>query len=77
MSTYKPRIADQLLAEKLEAMGAVLVEGAKYCGKTTMCLQQAKSVLFMADPDTRDQNLAMVDTNVKYLLGGDNPRFQQ
>lgn len=75
MSEYKPRIADQLLAEKLEAMGAVLVEGAKYCGKTTLCLQQAKSVLFMADPDTRDQNLAMVDTNVKYLLGGDNPRL--
>ena len=43
MSDYKKRIADILLEEKLEAMGAVLIEGPKACGKTTTAEQQAKS----------------------------------
>ena len=40
--TYRPRIADKLLSEKLDAMGAVLIEGAKWCGKTTTAEQAAK-----------------------------------
>ena len=36
-------------------MGAILIEGAKYCGKTTLCKQQAKSAIFMTDPDTLNQ----------------------
>lgn len=47
---YKNRIADQLLRDKLEAMGAVLIEGPKACGKTTTAEQQAKSVIYMDDP---------------------------
>ena len=50
--TYRVRIADKLLAEKLDAMGAVLIEGAKWCGKTTTAEQAAKSVLYLADTDT-------------------------
>ena len=42
---YRKRIADILLEEKLDAMGAVLIEGPKACGKTTTAEQQAKSVL--------------------------------
>ena len=75
MKEYKKRIADQILADKLEAMGAVLVEGPKYCGKTTLASQQAKSILFMADPDTKAQNLAMAETNIKRLLQGETPRL--
>ena len=51
---YKKRIADQILADKLEAMGAVLIEGPKYCGKTTLASQQAKSILYMSDPERRE-----------------------
>lgn len=47
---YKIRIADKLLADKLEAMGAVLIEGPKACGKTRTAEQHAKSVLYMDDP---------------------------
>ena len=72
---YRPRIADALLALKLEAVGAVLIEGAKYCGKTTMAAQQAKSELYMADPETKVQNMAMAKTNIKRLLVGDTPRL--
>lgn len=75
MSEYKPRIADRILQDKLDAMGAVLVEGAKYCGKTTLATQHARSVLFMADPDTRTENLIMAETNIGRLLRGDTPRL--
>ncbi|MCQ2259698.1 MAG: DUF4143 domain-containing protein, partial [Bacteroidaceae bacterium] len=75
MKEYKKRIADQILADKLEAMGAVLIEGPKYCGKTTLASQQANSILYMADPDTKSQNLAMAQTNIKRLLQGETPRL--
>lgn len=56
MKEYKTRIADFLLQQKLEAMGAVLIEGPKACGKTTTAERQAKSVLYMADPRTQAQH---------------------
>ena len=55
---YRPRIADMLLQRKLRGKGAVLVEGAKWCGKTTTAEQICKSVLYMSDPGKREQNTA-------------------
>lgn len=75
MNNYRPRIADKLIEEKLEAVGAVLIEGPKFCGKTTTGEQIAKSVLYMADPDTRERNIALATTNIKRLLTGDVPRL--
>ena len=75
MDNYKVRIADETLADKLDAMGAVLIEGPKYCGKTTLACQHAKSVLYMADPDTRTQNLILAQTNIGRLLEGATPRL--
>lgn len=75
MKAYKARIVDEILAEKLDAIGAVLIEGPKYCGKTTLATQQAKSILSMSDPDTMEQNIAMANTNIKLLLRGDTPRL--
>lgn len=72
---YRKRVADSLLAEKLETVGAVLIEGPKACGKTTTAEQQAKSVLYMDDPDYMSQNLQLAETNVKQLLKGDAPRL--
>ncbi len=72
---YKKRVADQMLADQLEASGAVLVEGPKFCGKTTLAKQQAGSILSMADPDTLSQNLALAKTNISRLLAGDTPRL--
>lgn len=68
-------MADRLLAEKLEAFGAVLIEGPKYCGKTTLASQQAGSILSMADTDTLGQNLALARTNISRLLVGETPRL--
>ena len=75
MKEYKKRIADQMLTDQLESSGAVLVEGPKYCGKTTLAKQQAGSILSMADPDTLSQNLALARTNISRLLAGATPRL--
>ena len=72
---YCKRIADDLLADRLEGAGAVLVEGAKWCGKTTTCEQVAKSVLYMGDPDSKKKNIQLAEINVKQLLEGDSPRL--
>lgn len=75
MDKYKVRIADQILEDKLDAMGCVLIEGPKYCGKTTLACQHANSVLYMADPETRTQNLILAQTNISRLLAGATPRL--
>lgn len=75
MNGYKNRVADRLLAEKLEAFGAVLIEGPKYCGKTTLATQQAGSILSMANTDTLGQNLTLARTNISRLLAGETPRL--
>ena len=72
---YKPRIADKLLARKLEGMGAVLIEGPKWCGKTTTAEQQARSVLYMDDTREKSQNIQAADINPELLLTGDTPRL--
>ena len=70
---YRPRIADKLLSEKLDAMGAVIIEGAKWCGKTTTAEQAAKSVLYLGDTDTFRQNLEMLDLHPRVLLSEEPP----
>lgn len=75
MAEYRQRIADKLLTEKLESMGAVLIEGPKACGKTTTAEQQAKSVLYMDDPTRVKQNMHLAETNIRMLLNGDTPRL--
>lgn len=72
---YKSRIADAILSRKLEGKGAVLIEGPKWCGKTTTAEQIAKSILYMDDPETREQNIAMAEMNPKRLLKGSAPRL--
>jgi predicted AAA+ superfamily ATPase len=72
---YLPRIADAKLALSLEAMGAVLIEGPKWCGKTSTAEQIAKSALYMQDPDTFDENMLKAKTKPSLLLEGETPRL--
>lgn len=72
---YKKRILDKLLERKLRGCGAVLMEGPKWCGKTTTCEQQAKSALYMSDPEHKSQYLRLANINIKKLLEGDTPRL--
>lgn len=75
MSSYKPRIADSLLERKLRGKGAVIVEGPKWCGKTTTAEQLAKSVLYMSKPEDLKENLLMADIDPSGLLEGETPRL--
>ena len=75
MSSYKPRIADNMLSARLRRKGAVLIEGPKWCGKTTTAEQQAASILYMADPMHKQQNLQAAKINVQQLLSGETPRL--
>lgn len=71
---YRDRVADQLLQDQLEAAGVVLVQGAKWCGKTTTAVHAAKSVLYMDDPRQLQNNLRLAETNPSVLLEGPAPR---
>ena len=73
MKNYRPRVADKILLRKLEGKGAVLIEGPKWCGKTTTAERIAASVLYMDDPQSKEQNLTMADMNPKRLLSGETP----
>ncbi len=75
MKEYKKRIADILLTEKLEEKGAVVIEGPKWCGKTTTAMQVAKSVLRMDEPQKRDANIRLSELAPTELLKGDTPRL--
>lgn len=72
---YRERIADKMLREKLDAMGAVLIEGPKACGKTTTAEQQAKCVIYIDDPTKQAQYKLMAQTNIGALLDGATPRL--
>ena len=62
MEGYRKRIADELLQKKLRSKGAVLIEGPKWCGKTTTAEQAAASILYMDEPRNLRQNLLRADT---------------
>lgn len=72
---YKKRIADSLLLRKLAGKGAVLIEGAKWCGKTTTAEQLAKSILYMSETGMVEQNIRLASLNPKLLLRGEKPRL--
>ncbi len=73
--SYFKRISDKVLTERLEAFGAVLIEGPKWCGKTTTAEQQAKSVIKMQDPDMSNEYLATAESKPSLLLLGETPRL--
>lgn len=75
MKEYKKRIADELLKKKLKGKGAVLIQGPKWCGKTTTAEQVSCSVLYMANPEYKEQNISLADLNPSLLLTGATPRL--
>lgn len=75
MKRYRNRIADSILGKKLRAKGAVLIEGAKWCGKTTTASQIAKSILYMQDSARKRQYLELSEIDPARLLSGETPRL--
>lgn len=75
MKKYKARIADKMLSRRLLGSGAVLIQGPKWCGKTTTAEQQAKSVVYMDDPEYMEQNVELANLSPQKLLSGEVPRL--
>ncbi len=75
MKTYLPRIIDKLLRERLEAKGAVLLEGPKWCGKTTSAKEIAGSFILMDQPEMSRQYQSMAELSPLQLLKGETPRL--
>jgi predicted AAA+ superfamily ATPase len=74
-NTYLPRVCDTELQQALATMGAVLIEGAKWCGKTSTAAHVAQSILLMQDPDNATSYQQMAETKPSLLLKGENPRL--
>lgn len=75
MREYLPRIYDSLLKKRVRAKGAVLVAGAKWCGKTTTCERLAESAIYLQDPSTKAQNIRLAEIAPLELLRGATPRL--
>ena len=75
MEKYRKRVADKLLKEQLESAGVVLIQGAKWCGKTTTAENMAASVLYMDNPSTIRSNLMLAENDPEFLLQGETPRL--
>ncbi|HHU07274.1 MAG TPA: ATP-binding protein [Clostridiaceae bacterium] len=75
MKKYLPRIIDKELKLALESMGAVLIEGPKWCGKTTTGLHHANSFIKMQDPSNMVNNKLIAETSPSLLLEGEKPRL--
>lgn len=73
--SYKPRIVDSILKKKIRGRGAVLIEGPKWCGKTTTAEQISRSILSVDDPVTVKTNIMMSEVDPERLLTGDQPRL--
>ena len=66
---------DEEIKEKLSVMGAILIKGPKWCGKTTSAKQIAKSVLEMQNPDLQENYIELANTKPSLLLEGEKPRL--
>ena len=75
MAKYKQRIADRILKRKVLGKGAVLIEGPKWCGKTTTAKQLAKSVLDLGDSAVLKQSEQLIELSPKTLLEGKTPKL--
>ena len=75
MREYIPRLIDSVLEKKLRAHGAVLLEGCKWCGKSTTAAKQAKSILELQNPETRSDSIELAKTKPSILLEGEKPRL--
>lgn len=64
-----------MLQKRLQITGAVLIQGPKWCGKTTTAEQHSHSQLYMDDADRFRQNIELAEISPSKLLGGDSPRL--
>ena len=72
---YLPRLVDKEIDELMEIMGAVLIEGPKWCGKSTTGIHHAKSVIEFQNPDRKQEYDEIKKTKPSLFLNGEKPRM--
>ena len=75
MNSYKNRVFDKMLAEELSVVDAILIEGAKWCGKTTTAEKAAKSAFYMDALGKKEENRILARTAPERIISGDTPRL--
>ena len=73
MREYRQRLVDKTLQQALRRSGAVLVEGPKWCGKTTTAEQAAASIRYLDEPGKLESNQLLAKINPAELLAGSAP----
>ncbi len=73
MEGYRKRIMDGLLVKKLQAKGAVLIEGPKWCGKTTTAEEFAASKVLLARTDVKENFKRLLEMDMETALSGNAP----
>lgn len=74
-SEYRPRIVDRYFHERLKSAGALLIEGPKWCGKTSTAEKLSKSAVYLQDPDNFEMNIYYAEKKPSVLLEGAAPRL--
>ena len=72
---YLPRVVDSEIDELMEIMGAVLIEGCKWCGKSTTGSHHAKSIIEFQNPDKKQEYDEIKNTKPSLFLKGEKPRM--
>ena len=72
---YLPRVVDREIEELMEIMGAILIEGCKWCGKSTTGAHHAKSVIEFQNPDQKEEFEEIKNTKPSLFLNGEKPRM--
>ncbi len=72
---YMPRVIDKKIKELMETMGAVLIEGCKWCGKSTTGMHHAKSIIEFQNPDKKREYDEINNTQPSLFLNGEKPRM--
>lgn len=73
--SYLPRVVDKEICELMEIIGAVLIEGCKWCGKSTTGLHHAKSIIEFQNPDRKQEFDEIRNTKLSLFLNGEKPRM--
>jgi predicted AAA+ superfamily ATPase len=74
-TNYRPRIVDAELINRLQSIGAIVIEGAKWCGKSTTAEHHSKSCIYLDNPTNKERYRFFAEQSPELILDGETPRL--